>query len=336
MVNEESKDEKKGVSLDWLIGGVLSKIGDTFDRFTGRNWNPSSNLATSKLVEKLKLLLDSEVRDLGKEGRFVPHVFKLKIQWNKFSTDSDDELKKLEHELHAAAIDHINDRLYHTYAPLEISVVKDYFVEGVQFAAGFGPFAETPDDEREVHITLANIPAGETPAVDEEEPGPVVAVDEDPPGAFVLEFEVAGRRFEKRLDFAEKRRFGIGRSAGNDIVIDHVSVSKSHAAIALSGGGKFVVADTGSTNGTFVSGVRIAYGKATEIGESSVLKFGDVEARFAAAEAQEPERRGPDHAGSDGSVANAAGGGEEPGPTVASIDIGPPTDSESTNDDWEI
>ena len=42
------------------------------------------------------------------------------MQWDKFSTDAEDAIKKLEHELLTAAIDHINDNRYHTYAPSEI------------------------------------------------------------------------------------------------------------------------------------------------------------------------------------------------------------------------
>lgn len=343
MADEQIKNEKKTVSLDWLIGGVLSKIGDTFDRFTGRKWNPSSNLATSKLIEKMKLLLDSEVRNLGKEGKFVPHVFKLKIQWNKFSTDSDDDLRKLEHELHAAAIDHINDRLYHTYAPLDISVVKDYFVEGVQFAAGFGKFAEKPEDEREVHITLANIPTGKASAPMEELSEPS-APEPEPNINASIEFEIAGRKFRKELDFEGRRRFGIGRAGTNDIVIDHTSVSKSHAAIALNSDGKFVVADTGSTNGTFVSGHRIAYGKATEIGDGSTLKFGDVAAIFNVSEDLRSDLSGEHTRPDEDRVSSGAqepteqnAVSDEPAPTVASIGIEEPLPTfENPNDDWEI
>ncbi|NNF00444.1 MAG: hypothetical protein HKN25_15605, partial [Pyrinomonadaceae bacterium] len=132
MVEERKPQVKKSFSLDWLVQGVLTKVGDTFDRLTGRGWNPSSSLATSKLTEKIKFLLDQEAKDFGKDGKFVPHIIKLKIQWDKFSTDSEDDIELLEHELHSAAIDHINDRLYHTYAPIQIRIKTDYFTEGVQ------------------------------------------------------------------------------------------------------------------------------------------------------------------------------------------------------------
>ena len=65
---------KNSFSPDWLVQGVLTKLGDVFDKLTGRGWKPSSSLATSELIEKLKSLLDSEAEpsDDGR-GTFVPH-----------------------------------------------------------------------------------------------------------------------------------------------------------------------------------------------------------------------------------------------------------------------
>ena len=112
-----AKTNKSG-NADWFVQGILAKIGDIFDRMTGRGGEKASSLSTSELNERLKSFLDSEVKNLGKDGKFVPHNIKLKMQWNKFSTDSEESLKKLEYELLASAIDHINDNLYHTYKPL--------------------------------------------------------------------------------------------------------------------------------------------------------------------------------------------------------------------------
>ena len=84
---------KKGFSIDWLVKGSLTKIGDIFDRLTGRGWKPSSTLATSELIERLKSMMDAEVRENGDKRKYVPHNIKLKMQWDKFSTDSEATLK---------------------------------------------------------------------------------------------------------------------------------------------------------------------------------------------------------------------------------------------------
>jgi pSer/pThr/pTyr-binding forkhead associated (FHA) protein len=49
-----------------------------------------------------------------------------------------------------------------------------------------------------------------------------------------------------------KSRITIGRRIGNDIVIDHLTVSGQHAAIDTTSNGSFVL-DLGSTNGTLVN-----------------------------------------------------------------------------------
>src|SRR6476661_8956834 len=149
---------KKGFSADWLLRGSLTKLGDTLDRFLGRKWVPSSTLATSEIIERIKKLLDAEERDVPGKGMVVPHQIKLKIQWDKFSTESEKLKENLENELLAATVDHINDSLYYTFAPVSIAVEPDYFVEGVQLTASFGEFAEDePVADRNVTIAGINL-----------------------------------------------------------------------------------------------------------------------------------------------------------------------------------
>jgi ABC-type multidrug transport system ATPase subunit/pSer/pThr/pTyr-binding forkhead associated (FHA) protein len=50
----------------------------------------------------------------------------------------------------------------------------------------------------------------------------------------------------------------IGRAPGNDLVLPHPSVSGRHAQISKQPDGKFQVRDLGSTNGTYLNGVRIS------------------------------------------------------------------------------
>lgn len=59
----------------------------------------------------------------------------------------------------------------------------------------------------------------------------------------------------------------IGRDASNAIAINDNEVSRKHARLTFQGG-KYVIEDLGSTNGTFVNGQRLV--------SSTVLKPGDV------------------------------------------------------------
>ncbi len=280
---DNTETPKKSITPDWLVQGALTRIGDMVDKLTGRSWKPANSLATSGLIERLKMLLDSEAK-LDADGRsFVPHNIKLKMQWDKFSTDSGDALKKLEDELLTAAVDHISDNRYYTHAPLSIEAKPDYFTEGVKLFVSFDKFSED-GGERELNVTipatnLSHLIPGETsnhPA--DGAPAPLLFQ-----GAELLaRFDLGRGSVERRFNLEPRKRLSVGRTKDNDIAIDHTSVSKMHASLLLNADGKLVIADTGSTNGTYLNGERIAYGKAIEIFASDKVKFGaiDVELEF--------------------------------------------------------
>ena len=75
-------------------------------------------------------------------------------------------------------------------------------------------------------------------------------------------------------------RRSVGRNRQNDLTIDDNSVSKIHAALVLNKENQFQIADTGSTNGTFINGQRISYGKAMTISDTDKIKFGTIEVSF--------------------------------------------------------
>ncbi|MEP7149912.1 MAG: FHA domain-containing protein, partial [Acidobacteriota bacterium] len=248
---------KKSITPDWLVQGALTRVGDMLDKLTGRSWKPAGSLATSGLIERLKMLLDSEIKKDSDGRSFVPHNIKLKMQWDKFSTDSDDGLRKLENELLTAAVDHIGDNRYYTYAPLSIEAKADYFTEGVKLFVGFDKF-DKEGGERELNVTIpaANvshlIPGGASVATGTLSTTPAAEAAATPPiqeGSLVVRFNSGAGVIERRFEIEEGRRLSVGRNKDNDIAVDHTSVSKMHASLLLNSGGKLVIADTGSTNG---------------------------------------------------------------------------------------
>ena len=64
--------------------------------------------------------------------------------------------------------------------------------------------------------------------------------------------------------------------SANGLQIDDESISKVHATLLLTKQRRLVVADTGSTNGTFVNGTRLDSGKAAEIDQGAKVMFGMV------------------------------------------------------------
>lgn len=285
MEESETNTEKKP-SAEWFFRGLLVKLGDTFDRFTGRRWTPSSSLAASELITKLTSLLDDESIEVAGKGTVVPHNIKLKIQWDKFSTDSDGILKTLETELLTAAIDHINDKLYYTYAPVTLEVKPDYFVSGVKLLAGFEKFADEKESA-ELNVTIPNIRSGLNISGEIASPAKSVHV-------LVARFELIGAHKTSKIPIPASGRISIGRASQNDLMLEDPSISKIHASISMKANLQLMVADTGSTNGTFVNGSRIPYGQPVLLDHDGKVSFGNVVVTFEVQTKTPDTSAGPD------------------------------------------
>jgi hypothetical protein len=83
----------------------------------------------------------------------------------------------------------------------------------------------------------------------------------------------------------------IGRADGNQVVIDHVSVSRRHAQLVIESG-KVTIEDLGSNTGTFVGSQRAPANTTTLVESGQSMRFGDCEARFIFAEALMPSTPG--------------------------------------------
>ncbi|MFB3923175.1 MAG: FHA domain-containing protein [Terriglobia bacterium] len=85
-----------------------------------------------------------------------------------------------------------------------------------------------------------------------------------------------------------KDRITIGRDLSSDVVIDHPVVSAHHARIVKEGD-KFFIVDLGSTNGTFVNGIKI---KRHQLAELDRIVIGPSELHFSGASlSHTPETR---------------------------------------------
>ena len=266
MTEPQRPKQTPGIA-DWLFKGVLTKVGDSVDRITGRRWTPSSSLATSELIERIKKLLDAESLQVAGKGTVVPHNIRLKVQWDKFATDSDTILENLRTELLTATIDHINDSTYYTLAPVDLKVSPDYFVEGVKLQAGFDRVIE---DDRDVEMNVT-VPALNVKDIDLPELKPIVTN-----ARINVVFSTGGQIVEKAIEADQAGRISVGRGSQNLLTIKETSVSNIHATLVVDQDGNISVADTGSTNGTFVNEERIAYGKAVQLPTGSKVRFGTI------------------------------------------------------------
>ena len=262
------KKKREEALPERLLRRVLESMGDVVDRKFGRTVEPKGGLTTSQLIERMKRLIDERVRDEGRKGRIAPHHLKLKVEWGTHSEAPPEILKELEHEVLAEAIDHINDHRYRTLAQVKVETEVDIFTTGVSVDPTFGEFEEElkKEDEAKRAVVDPRIPKGVPPAPDVTIAARVTRRDG------IVEVPLIFKPGGKRLN--------VGRASDNDLSLNETSVSKIHATLVLNNEGTLLVADTGSTNGTYINGRRIAYGEARQIEAGDVVGFGDVEVRF--------------------------------------------------------
>ena len=263
------KKKREEALPERLLRRVLEGMGSVVDRRLGRTVDPRSGLTTSKLIERMKRLIDERVRDEGNKGRIAPHHMVLKVEWGTHSEAPPEILYDLKNEVLAAAIDHINDHRYRTLAPVDVEAEVDIFTTGISVDPNFGEFEEDlrrQDEEMRATKSGVPIPGAAPPMPDIE----VIARVTLPNGTreIPLVFKPGGRRLN------------VGRASDNDLTLNDTSVSKIHAALLMTAEGTLLVADTGSTNGTYLNGRRISYGESRLIEDGDVVGFGDVEVRL--------------------------------------------------------
>lgn len=252
-----------------LLRRVLEGMGDVVDRKFGRTVEPKSGLTTSKLIDRMKRLIDERVRNEGPRGKLAPQHMLLKVEWGTHSEAPPDILTDLKNEILAAAIDHINDHRYRTLGPVTVEEEVDIFTTGISVDPTFGEFEEElRRQDEEARAAASGLPVPNAPPVIPDVEVMARVNQRDNSRQVHLVFKPGGRRLN------------VGRAADNELTLNDGSVSKIHAALLMTSEGTILVADTGSTNGTYINGRRITYGESRPIEEGDVIGFGDVEVRL--------------------------------------------------------
>lgn len=257
--------------VERLLRRVFDRVGAAVDRKLGREGDSQATFTTSRLIERMTRLIDERVREDACRGRIAPHVMRLKVEWGTHSEAPTEALKELENEILAAAIDHINDARLRTLAPVEVETTVDIFTSGIAVDPSFGEFEEELKREDEERRRADELKV-DVPTAD-------IAAPKDV--RIVARSTVAGETAEVPLALRPGgRRLNVGRASDSDLYLNHPSVSKIHAALLMNREGTLLVSDTGSTNGTFINGRRLAYGEARHLEDGDVVGFGDAEVRF--------------------------------------------------------
>ena len=266
--NQTPKRRRDTIVPERIMRRVLEGVGDVVDRKLGRTPDTDAGLSTDQLIRRMNALIDERSRNDKRRGRIAPHHLKLKVEWGRHSETAPEVTKRLEQEVLAAAIDHINDSRYRTLAPVTIETDVDIFTKGIAVDPSFGEFEEElqrEDLERKLgpHAVKKS------------------SLEEKNKVVYSLRVTTPEGSREVPLEFVPGgRRVNVGRATDNQLHLNHSSVSKIHASLRMDNLGTLLVADTGSTNGTHINGQRIPYGEAHPINDGDLVAFGDVEARF--------------------------------------------------------
>jgi len=269
MADEQNPPRKNRETVlpERLMRKVLEGVGDAVDRRLGRSLDPKTGITPDQLIRRMNALIDERVRNEKGQGKIAPHHLRLKVEWGKHSETPPEVTKRLEAEILAAAIDHINDSRYRTLAPVTVETDVDIFTTGISVDPTYGEFeAELQKQDLEKKLGRQGKPATPEPR---------------PPVAFNIRVMLPEGSRDVTLTLTPAgKRLNVGRGTDNDLYLNHSSVSKIHAALKMDSEGTLLVADTGSTNGTHINGLRIPYGEARPIVEGDVVAFGDVEVRI--------------------------------------------------------
>lgn len=260
--------------LERFFRRTFESVGAIVDRRLGRDGEvPANALSLATLTKRLRRAIDDNVKQDSQYGRIAPHLMRLKIEWGTHSDAPREAVTALENEILTATIDYLNDQRLRTLAPVRVETVVDIFTSGISVEPSFGEFEDELKARREGTTTVKK--TADTNATPED------ATPKNTDITVQVRATIDGDTRETKLVFEPNgRRIHIGRARDNDLYLDHPSVSKIHAAMRMNADGTLILADTGSTNGTFINGRRIAYGEARTLESGDVVGFGETEVRF--------------------------------------------------------
>jgi hypothetical protein len=253
------------LSLETNLRKLFDRTGAAFDKLLhGKKDSaeaPSLRDLTNRLSPSVQKSIDNNIR---REGDTVtaPHRIAVLLDYNTFAQLEQSEIQSLKRELEQVASDHIINRRYSTESPMVLNVTYDPLVAVPLVRADFAP--------------LNNLARAELKSSDFSKAGFT------PSGRLSLRLRSMNSRFslDQKIDRLKPggNPVTVGRGRDNDIVIDDRSVSKFHSTIALTQDGKLIVADVGSSNGTFVNNKAIKSREVVDLGD--VITFGDIEVRL--------------------------------------------------------
>jgi hypothetical protein len=232
--------------VEFFLRRLFERIGGAFDFALRRPMNPQPRTDLSTLVPAIERAIEEHLRQEGSQVT-APNLIELRYDFETYSSLTPARIKFLERELAATVFEYINNRRYRIQGAVKANITFDVFTPRLTVKAKFA------DEGAEVAQTA-------------------------PPAPPVGRLKLKGSSLELKAQLSSGgERAGVGRSRDNQIVIDDVTVSNFHAAFTVGSKGLLWLTDLGSSNGTYVNGVRLNSGEKASVRSGDRLRIGDIE-----------------------------------------------------------
>ena len=262
---------------------VLEKLNRRFaDAYEKLFKGPGDDELRPRDILRRAVLAMEDARKEGLSGEiFVPNVYTIAI------AIEDEEERQLVRafldadELASALAEKIGQHGYKTRGPLLVALEEVESGEGGERVRITTKWDASLSPSPPVASAPASMPAP-APAPVAVDTGTVPTPRATPSGEPLAILTVQGSdgRTEELPLTARGLCIGRSKQAGNELVLaSDAMVSKKHARLAWEGG-RFVLHDEGSTNGTYVAGERVAPGRGVPLAEGDEILVGQTRLRL--------------------------------------------------------
>jgi septum formation topological specificity factor MinE len=230
---------------------ILERLGSKVDnKLSPADEQTLTPRVIADLASRVEQVIESNLeKDEQGVNRIAPNRFRVLFTYEETSKLSPQYIEAVGKELTETVREYTNNRRYSTRGPISVEVGRDLFAKAILVKASF----DRAVDQKTEHPRSE--PAGET--------------------LKRISFQTSdGRSYRVELK-PEGAPAYIGRAAGNAVRIDDPSVSRLHCSLSVRAGGKVLIADVGSINGTLVNGALLGRDEARALSDGDVLGIGD-------------------------------------------------------------
>jgi hypothetical protein len=243
-----------------LARRILERLGSKVDNKLAsddkRTLNPR---IIGDLTSRIEHVIESNLQN-DEHGirRIAPNRFKVLFTYEETSAISPQYIEAVGKELTPTVFEYINNRRYATRGPVEVEAGQDLFAKAIVVKASFdGNTGQSAGSQ-----TTATAASQAAPISPPTESKNLCLKSND------------GRLYQIELKLEGAPAY-IGRAAGNAVRIDDPSVSRLHCSLSLGSGGRTLVADVGSVNGTYINEQLLGRDEARPLQTGDVVGVGD-------------------------------------------------------------